>query len=106
MNLPAVSEANFDLGWMNVDVHTRWIHIHVQSVNGLSSTVQDITVGTFCGVGDDFVPDKATINVGELMVGLGPCSVGHTGSSFNPNGAVPVINHYGFLNELWAQHIA
>ena len=76
MNFTTVPKANFNFGRVHIDVHTRWVHLHVQHIDRLALAVEDVLISTPRAVGDDFVTHKSAIDIGKLLISTGASGIG------------------------------
>src|SRR5680860_1525701 len=66
----AVTEADFMLGRMRVDIDQRRVEVQVQYVGGISAVIQHIGICLTHGMRQYLVAHRATVNVKILQIGL------------------------------------
>ena len=79
MHLPAVPEADLDLGRMHIDIDPRRIDLHVQHIHRLPLAMQNVLVRAACRVAEDFVAYIAAVDISKLLVAPGTRGIGRAG---------------------------
>src|SRR6266508_3819457 len=82
-----VTEADFDLGRMDIHVHSERIDLEEQHVGGMTLTVKDIAVRVAQRMRDQLVPNGPAVYVDELGVARGPGEGRRTCKAVEPYGA-------------------
>ena len=105
MDFTAIAKSDFNFGGMNIHIHTGWVHLQVQHIDGLALAMQHVFIGTACAVGNDFIANKTAVDISELLVGAGARCIWRAGTPANMNRTRPEINVDGGGNKIFAQYI-
>jgi hypothetical protein len=70
---------------MYIDVHSPRVKFYIESVDRLALSVQHIFIGTANCVAQDFVANKAAIDIAKLVVGAGARSIRNAGAAPDPD---------------------
>ena len=92
VNFTPIPKAHLDLGGVHIHIDPLGVDVEVKRINGLALSVQHVFVSAAGRVADDFVADKAAIDIGELLVGTRARRIGHARPTGHGDGALLVVN--------------
>ena len=105
MHFSTVAEPYFNFGGVNIDIHTRGVHLQIQHIHRLSVTMKHIFIGTARAMRDDFVSHKAAVHISKLLVRTRSRCIGCAGSAPDMHRARTKIDVDRRCHKLFTQDI-
>ena len=113
VDFAAVAKADFDFGRVHIHIDARRVHLHIKHIHRLAMTVQHIFVSAAGRVRQHFVPHKAAVDIGELLVRPRTGGIRNAGAAPDANRRLAVVaaraafvaHSHRLRHEVFAQYI-